>query len=567
MNVKRLISTFILLALWLSVAVQHGQAQQPASAPIKLDNSSDASRTINLSHFIARMWRVRRPGFDLLPPSRYASENRIAAAPLAPSAVLGAGTVGKISMWTGTGPSGNSILGDSIITQAGGNIGIGIPAPTSKLAVQGMIETTLGGYKFPDGTVQTTAGLTEIFHDSTLAGDGTAGSPLGITVPLALTGSVPTLFSPNFFAGIIQATNTAEGGIGVYAVGGRGTSEDGGSGLWTRGGDSEHRIGGTGVFAFGGNSLDDDGGPGVLSIGGNSATRDGGAGVYASGGSRFGIGVVANGGTGGNQGFIGAVRLGLDSAGVVATGGAALLSGGTGVIAKGGLASGSGRISGDGLWAESGDFADGADQGAAAIFNGRVFSGELWVNGNLTVSAGSFTVRGTGTKDFKIDHPLDPENKYLVHAAIESSEVLNVYSGNVTTNERGEAMVTLPEWFEALNKDFRYQLTVLGTFAQAIVAEKVKQNRFRIRTSAPKVEVSWQVTGVRSDAGMQKHPFKAVEIKPESERGTYLDPGAYNQPEERGVEWARNPAMMRRMKESRARQVEPSKQKPRTNDR
>lgn len=186
------------------------------------------------------------------------------------------------------------------------------------------------------------------------------------------------------------------------------------------------------------------------------------------------------------------------------------------------------------------------------------FLGDVLITGNLNVTA---------TKNFKIDHPLDPENRYLVHAAIESSEVLNVYSGNVQTNTQGEATVTLPEWFEALNKDARYQLTVVGTFAQAIVAEKVKQNRFTIRTNAPNVEVSWQVTGVRSDAVMRQRPFNAEEEKPERERGHYLNPEAYGQPEERSVEWARHPEMMQRMKESRSKQVEKIKQNAQGNDR
>src|SRR5205085_12400073 len=101
---------------------------------------------------------------------------------------------------------------------------------------------------------------------------------------------------------------------------------------------------------------------------------------------------------------------------------------------------------------------------------------------------GSLSV--SGTKNFKIDHPLDPENKYLYHAAIESSEVLNIYSGNVTTDENGDATVFLPEWFEALNRDFRYQLTVIGSFNQAMVASKIKDNTFTIKTNGAKVEVS-----------------------------------------------------------------------------
>jgi hypothetical protein len=165
-----------------------------------------------------------------------------------------------------------------------------------------------------------------------------------------------------------------------------------------------------------------------------------------------------------------------------------------------------------------------------------------------------------GTKDFMIDHPLDPENKYLFHASIESSEVLNIYSGNVVTDANGDAVVTLPDWFEVLNKDLRYQLTVIGTFAQAMVAGEVKDHRFAIKTSAPGVKVSWQVTGVRSDAMMRKHPFKVEEDKPGFERGTYLAPEAFGQPEEKGSEWARHPDLMLQIKEEREKQKEEMKQ-------
>jgi hypothetical protein len=191
-----------------------------------------------------------------------------------------------------------------------------------------------------------------------------------------------------------------------------------------------------------------------------------------------------------------------------------------------------GHFGGAGLYAEGGAGTNGASSGGAGYFAGAVE-----VHGN-------FNVTGGGTKNFKIDHPLDPENKYLYHAAIESSEVLNIYSGNVTTDENGEAVVTLPDWFEAVNRDFRYQLTVVGTFAQAIVADEIKSNRFTIKTNAANVKVSWQVTGIRSDAAMRKHPFKVEEDKPEGERGSYLAPEAYDQPAERSVEWARHPQLM-----------------------
>ena len=101
----------------------------------------------------------------------------------------------------------------------------------------------------------------------------------------------------------------------------------------------------------------------------------------------------------------------------------------------------------------------------------------------------------TGTKAFQIDHPLDPANQYLNHYTTEVPEPLNVYSGNVVTDARGYATVGLPDYFESINRDFRYQLTVLddgdrSDFVQVKVAQKIRDNRFVIRSSAPAVEVS-----------------------------------------------------------------------------
>ena len=241
---------------------------------------------------------------------------------------------------------------------------------------------------------------------------------------------------------------------------------------------------------------------------------------------------------------------------MVASGGNGNSSGGTGVVALGGLGFVSGAAGGTGIFARGGFAINGSSPGLAAQLDGDVF---ITGSGNLHVN---------GTKNFMIDHPLDPENKYLYHAAIESSEVLNVYSGNVTTNENGEAVVTLPDWFEALNRDFRYQLTPIGAPAQGLfIAEKISKNRFKIAGGQPGMEVSWQLTGVRSDAAMRKNPFKTEEDKPERERGYYLRPEVFNQSEERGVEWARDPELMRRLKEARQKQIEESKQKAQSNDR
>lgn len=63
---------------------------------------------------------------------------------------------------------------------------------------------------------------------------------------------------------------------------------------------------------------------------------------------------------------------------------------------------------------------------------------------------------------FKIDHPLDPANKYLHHYFVESPDMKNVNDGVVALDDKGEAEIELPDWFGVLKKEFRYQLTAIG---------------------------------------------------------------------------------------------------------
>jgi hypothetical protein len=180
------------------------------------------------------------------------------------------------------------------------------------------------------------------------------------------------------------------------------------------------------------------------------------------------------------------------------------------------------------------------------------FHGYTAVNGDLVVT-GNLTKGGGG---FKIDHPLDPENKYLSHSFVEAPDALNVYSGNATTDADGNATVTLPEYFEALNHDFRYQLTVIGDLAHAVVAEEISDNQFRIKTDRPDVKVSWQVTGVRRDALANLHPIPVEEEKPAEEQGTYLHPEAFEQPKSRGAGYAQREALAEALR-ARPEMVEP----------
>ncbi|MCI4666793.1 MAG: hypothetical protein MRZ79_01435 [Bacteroidia bacterium] len=147
---------------------------------------------------------------------------------------------------------------------------------------------------------------------------------------------------------------------------------------------------------------------------------------------------------------------------------------------------------------------------------------------NNTVAVLGTLSKGGGS--FKIDHPLDPENKYLYHSFVESPDMMNVYNGNITTDQQGFATVELPDYFSALNKDFRYQLTTIGTFAQAIIKEKISNNRFVIQTSKPNVEVSWQVTGIRKDKFAEKYRIPNTVEKDEEDKGKYLYPELFGKP-------------------------------------
>ncbi len=163
------------------------------------------------------------------------------------------------------------------------------------------------------------------------------------------------------------------------------------------------------------------------------------------------------------------------------------------------------------------------------------FEADVLIDGGLQVNAdeyvlGNMNISGNLTKgggSFKIDHPLDPANKYLSHSFVESPDMMNIYNGNVALDDNGEATIDLPNWFEALNKEFRYQLTCIGGFAPVFVAEEISNNRFKIAGGKAGLKISWQVTGIRHDAYAEKHRIPLEQEKSLTERGHYLHPDVF----------------------------------------
>jgi hypothetical protein len=175
-----------------------------------------------------------------------------------------------------------------------------------------------------------------------------------------------------------------------------------------------------------------------------------------------------------------------------------------------------------------GIYADVMDSAAPTKYAGW-FAGDVHVTGTISTDA---------TKPFRIDHPLDPENKYLYHYAMESPEVLNLYRGTVVLDTRGEGWAELPSYFQNISRDFTYQLTPVGApMPNLHVAREIDAARFKIAGGKAGMNVSWQVTALRNDAYVREYGAPVEVEKPEAERGFNQRPERYGQPEERGVNY------------------------------
>jgi hypothetical protein len=473
--------------------------------------------------------------------------------------VTGSGTKNFLPIWTNSTALGNSALFQSSV----GNLGLATLLPTQKFEVDFGNLLVRGANNYKKAGDAAFLYLGDTSHP--IEAIWNTGLAIGaFKVPEALfiqdqTGNIGVgTTSPTSKLKVVSSAGTAgafsslkAGSSGLTAAGGPGNaSVAGGSGFIATGGanNADGGPGGVGGSFTGGDGLGlgSSGGNGIVVNGGFAGTvATGGAGVSAVGG---GAGPNATGGAGVvGQGGSPSSSSGLAGPGVSGVGGISFNGGSSGVEGTGGAPAGAGVVAmgsssdpgGDGVEAFAGS---GSPTGLAGSF-----SGDVGVTGNLSVS---------GTKSFKIDHPLDPANKYLYHAAVESSEVLNLYTGNVTLGPDGTAVVQLPEWFDALNKDFRYQLTAIGGPGPGLhIAQEIQDRSFRIAGGQSGMKVSWQVTGVRQDAWEKAHPMAVEMAKPPNERGYYINPDLFGEPPEKAIDWARHPQLMKRMKDTQEKQV------------
>ena len=487
-------------ARWLEVQAQ-GQEPQPRIMLLSVPYALKAGDAQTLNGQTASSF--------MLAPA--ASQPGVSPSPQATN-ITGSGTKDYLSMFTGTTTIGNS----KVYQDASGDIGIGTTSPTATLDVKGDVTVAASGT-----TLTASGGKTGVSGTGSSYGvegsspDGTGVYGASGSMGVEGSGAIGVYgTSPNFYG--VEGTSTS--GYGVYGTSTSGTGVVGQGTSGVQG--TATAFGGEGGVFTGYNAPSGSGYNGTAGVKATGGTPDPEAEEFATAGD----GVDAYGG---NGDFSGSYDSGGN--GVVGQGGGGDFPGGDGV---GGAFTG-----GD---TSDGENGDGVDAHAGSGYAGN-FYGNVAISGTLSKGGGSF----------KIDHPLDPANKYLYHSFVESPDMKNVYDGVVTLDGNGEAVVDFPEWFGVLNRDFRYQLTCIGGFAPVYVAEKISNNHFKIAGGRAGLEVSWQVTGIRQDAWANAHRIPVEEEKEARLKGFYIHPELYGAPPEKQIEWARHPQMMKKIEQVR----------------
>jgi hypothetical protein len=532
-------------ARWLAVQVV-GQAEEPRVLLVAVPYALKAADAATLGGIPASAFMLATPASTESVSINVApvlSSATTASGNSPTTTITGAGTTSYVPLWTGTSSVGNSAL---FQTGSGSTarIGINTTVPTSTLDVKGAasfrgaINMAATGIATPAAgrvsqaqnfaasayNTATSTAVNEVFHwRAEPVGNNTSHTSGSMNLLFAQGSATPseTGFAIASNGQVSFASGQKFPGAGTITGFTAGTDLTGGgtTGIVTLNLDTTKvpQLSADNVFT-GNQTMNSATSAPTLTL--NQLAL--GAHALVTTGGPNATGIVGYGGPGASN---------YDGGDAIDLNGGSGSSGGTAIFAVGG--SGSAVQGGYGIVAYAG-----LEPNLTRI-NAAYFGGNVTVSGSLSKAGGSF----------KIDHPLDPANKYLYHSFVESPDMMNIYNGNVTTDGEGNAVVNLPDWFETLNRDFRYQLTVVGQFAQAIVASKVANHCFAIKTDKPNVEVSWQVTGIRQDAWANAHRIPVEEVKTEKERGHYLHPELFHQPAEKSVDWAERPAMMRTMAE------------------
>lgn len=207
----------------------------------------------------------------------------------------------------------------------------------------------------------------------------------------------------------------------------------------------------------------------------------------------------------------------------------------TGVYGAAGAASGNTS----GVWGVTASTSDGATgvYGTATGASGQNFgvfgSAESGAGFGVVSLGNSLT---TGTKSFRIDHPLDPANRFLTHYCAEGPEPMNVYRGTATLDPDGGAWIDLPTYFGEINVDETYQLTpVGGAMPMLHIAQTASDNRFRVDGGTAGLRISWTVTARRNDAYVRARGIVVESDKPLAWRGKFLHPEVFGRVREEGI--------------------------------
>lgn len=369
-----------------------------------------------------------------------------------------------------------------------------------------------------------------------------------------------TADSGTTYGGYFQSNSTSGYGIFAKALGFSGSTYGGWFETRSPSGEGVHVLASaTSGYTYGG-YFDNDSTEGTGVYAHVMATSGNTLGVFARTNSPDGISIAGTSSGIGVQGYCwGTSGIGVRGVAAQSTGttngvlGEAYSTSGRGVMGVASATTGS---------TFGGYFESSSSSGYGVYRRNGATSGTIYgVRGYASTAAGGYAVYAagdmgaSGTKSFRIDHPVDPGNKYLLHYSAESPEVLNFYSGNVTLDERGEEVVELPDYFASINTDPRYTLTAVGApMPDLHVAEEISEEAlaageqagpgmappicwFRIAGGVPGGKVSWRIEALRNDLRMRLHGAPVERDKTGPERGKYQHPEYYGQPAEMGMDY------------------------------